>query len=106
MASYNTQIVLAFFKEHGIVVTPEFRFDPNRKWRADFYIAPDILLEVEGGLFVAGGGRHNRGASMLRDFEKYNRAAVLGYRILKVTPQQLCFQETVDMIQEAQKMSI
>lgn len=74
----------------------EYRFEPSRKWRAD-YCWPEqgVILEVEGGLFLRGGGRHNRGASMVKDLEKYNHAATLGYRVVRVTPQQLCTEETV-----------
>ncbi len=98
---YNPQIVVAFFKEHGLTAIPEYRFCPERRWRADFYFEPDILLECDGGLFIAGGGRHNRGASMLKDFEKLNRAACMGFRVLRVTPQSLCMQDTIEMIREA-----
>lgn len=98
---YNTDIVVKWFAEHGLDAVPEYRFDPTRKWRSDFYFEPDVLLEVEGGLFIPGGGRHNRGASMKKDFEKYNAAACLGYRILRTTPSELCFQETIDLIKRA-----
>ncbi|MFN4294959.1 MAG: hypothetical protein ACK4JD_12600 [Thermoflexales bacterium] len=66
----------------------EYRFHPTRKWRFDFAWPSRLLaLEVQGGLWVY--GRHNRAASYLRDAEKFNAAAVLGWRILLLTPQQL-----------------
>ncbi len=97
---YNANIVVKWFAEHGINAIPEFRFDPPRRWRADFYIEPGILLEVEGGIWT--GGRHTRGAGFKKDMEKYNRATVRGYRVLRTTPDELCMQETVDMIKAAQ----
>jgi hypothetical protein len=40
-----------------------------------------IAVEIEGGLFTA--GRHVRGAAVEKDFEKYNAAAKLGWRVLR-----------------------
>lgn len=44
-----------------------------------------IALEVDGGLWCAGGGRHNRPVGYQRDMEKLNEAALLGWRVLRVT---------------------
>jgi very-short-patch-repair endonuclease len=66
----------------------EYRFHPDRRWRFDF-AWPDNLLavEVEGGGFVQ--GRHTRGAGLAADCEKYNTAVLLGWRVLRVTPDQV-----------------
>jgi len=65
----------------------EFRFHGERKWRADFAIPSRmILIEIEGGIWS--GGRHTRGGGFAGDMEKYNAAAVLGYRLLRYTPSQ------------------
>ena len=68
--------------------TPEYRFAPPRRWRND-YAWPDhkLALEVEGGVFTR--GRHSRGAGMVKDMEKYNELARLGWRLIRVTPSQL-----------------
>lgn len=68
----------------------EYRFAPPRRWRAD-YCWPDqkVILEIEGGVFGAAGSRHNRGAGFRADCEKYNFAAILGYRILRYLPEQV-----------------
>jgi hypothetical protein len=73
----------------------EHRFHPTRKWRFD-YAWPEhlIAVEVEGGVFIQ--GRHSRGVGMLADMEKYNCAAVAGWRILRYTPKTLR-QATVDV---------
>jgi hypothetical protein len=66
----------------------EHRFDRVRRWRFDFaYPAHRLALEVEGGIWT--GGRHTRGAGFLKDMEKYNEATLAGWRILRVTPEQL-----------------
>lgn len=62
----------------------EYRFDPKRRWRADF-AWPELMLlvEVEGGHWT--NGRHTRGAGFEADCEKYNEAALFGWRVLRVT---------------------
>lgn len=77
----------------------EYMFHPTRKWRMD-YAWPEqkIALEVEGGIFIQ--GRHSRGAGMKADFEKYNEAAVMGWRIIKCTPSDLCKSKTILMLKQ------
>lgn len=67
---------------------PEFRFDRKRRWRFD-YAWPEqkVALEVEGGVWIQ--GRHTRGSGFVKDMEKYNRAASLGWLVLKVQPKDL-----------------
>ena len=77
----------------------EWKFEVKRRWRFD-YAWPQqmIALEVEGGVWT--GGRHTRGAGFLKDVEKYNRAAVLGWRLLRVTPDKLVSFGTFEMLRE------
>jgi hypothetical protein len=77
----------------------EWKFDAKRRWRFD-YAWPQqmIALEVEGGVWT--GGRHTRGAGFVKDMEKYNRAAVLGWRLLRVTPDKLVSFGTFEMLRE------
>lgn len=66
----------------------EFRFHPDRKWRADFYLTgTKILIEVEGGIWS--GGRHTRGKGYLGDMEKYNAATMMGYQVLRFSTEQV-----------------
>ncbi|SRR6266852_8033007 len=62
----------------------ELRFFPARRWRFDFAY-PDRLLaiEVEGGTWT--GGAHVRGAHYASDCRKYNTAAIIGWKLLRVT---------------------
>jgi len=64
----------------------EFFFHPDRRWRSDF-AWPDhrLLVEIEGGTWLPGGGRHNRGAGFQTDCEKYLAAFELGYYLLRFT---------------------
>lgn len=98
---YNPDIVTAFFAEYGIP-TPvfELRFAPPRRWRFDLcWPEFKIALEVQGGIFV--NGRHSRGAALLKEWEKLNTAAVLGWRIIYCQPKYLCTEKTAYFIRSA-----
>jgi very-short-patch-repair endonuclease len=97
---YDTNIVLKWFWEHKLAPVTEWQFDTKRKWRFDFaWPEVRVALEVEGGVFT--NGRHTRASGFIKDMEKYNRAAVLGWRVLRTTPDNLCMQETIDMVKSA-----
>ena len=76
---------------------PEFRFRPMRKWRFDYAWIPwKVALEIDGGIWTA--GRHTRGAGWLKDTEKLNEAAALGWRLLRTTPKGLHDFATIRLI--------
>ena len=57
-------------------------------WRFDYaWPTRKLALEVDGGLFTQ--GRHTRGSGRLGDMEKLSEAAILGWRVLYVSPAQL-----------------
>ncbi len=89
---------------HGLPApVPELKFHPTRKWRFDYaWPAHRLALEVDGGIWTQ--GRHTRGAGWLADSEKLNAAASMGWRMLRVTPAQLCAVETVEMIRSAMEI--
>ncbi len=66
----------------------EYRFEPTRRWRADF-AWPDsrVMVELEGGAWS--GGRHTRGAGFEGDCTKYNRAVELGWKVFRYTAEML-----------------
>jgi very-short-patch-repair endonuclease len=60
--------------------TPEYRFNPQRRWRFDFaWLSERVAVEIDGGQWRAGGGRHNTDS----DREKLNTAAALGWCVLR-----------------------
>jgi very-short-patch-repair endonuclease len=66
----------------------EHRWHPTRQWRFDFAWPKErVALEVEGGVWT--GGRHNRAAGFIEDCEKYNEATADGWRVVRVTKEQI-----------------
>jgi very-short-patch-repair endonuclease len=64
----------------------EERFHDRRKWRFDLaYVRALVAVEVDGGQWQAGGGRHNTDA----DRDKLNTAAALGWRVLRFSTRQV-----------------
>jgi hypothetical protein len=91
-------LFLALLKRERLPLpVAELRFAPPRRWRFD-YAWPDhrVALEVDGGIWTA--GRHTRGAGWLKDTEKLNTAASLGWRLLRTTPDGLHDLETIALI--------
>ena len=88
VVSEGEAILAQHLKAHGVNFEQEFKFHPDRKWRADFYIVDHMLLvEVEGGIWS--GGRHTRAKGYIGDMEKYNAAVALGYRVLRFSTEQV-----------------
>ena len=72
----------------GPALEREFRFYPERRWRADFaHIESRTLIEIEGGIWV--NGRHNRAAGFNADLEKYLAAGLDGWRVFRLGPEQI-----------------
>lgn len=64
----------------------EYRFGSPRRWRFD-WAWPEALIavEVDGGRWAPGGGKH----ASDEDREKLNSAAARGWRVFRVAPSQL-----------------
>lgn len=86
----------------GLDVEKEYRFHPERKWRFDYAIpAIRLAIEVEGGVWT--GGRHTSSKGFLGDMEKYNEAALLGWCLIRTTPDQLLTRKTIELIKRRQR---
>ena len=78
----------------------EFKFHPDRKWKADFHLVDKkILVEVEGGIWS--GGRHTRGKGYIGDMEKYNAATMMGFQVIRFSTDQV---KSGHAIQQIEKM--
>ena len=79
---------------------PEYTFHPSRKWRFDFaFVLDKLAVEIDGGVWTQ--GRHTRGSGRIADMEKQSEAAILGWRILYVTPEQISNGAALDYVQRA-----
>jgi very-short-patch-repair endonuclease len=97
--SVAEQTLSVQLEQAGIPFEREFVFAAPRKWRADFAVwhslaphyayDPTLLIEIDGGAFIPGGGRHSRGTGVEKDAEKQSAAAILGYRVIRCTPRQV-----------------
>jgi very-short-patch-repair endonuclease len=64
----------------------EHAFHETRGWRFDLaYVDPRIGIEIEGGVYEGNRGRHMRTKGFLEDINKYNEAAIAGWRLIRVT---------------------
>lgn len=73
---------------------------PIRRWRFDLaWPEQRIAAEIEGALFV--GGRHGGTGSTRRDLEKYNVAACLGWRLVRLLPEWVGRPRALQMIEIA-----
>ena len=73
-----------FAAKIGGQLIKEFRFDPVRRWRADFCI-PEIRLMVEYEGLMSDKSRHTRAVGYSGDCSKYNSAALQGWTVLRYT---------------------
>lgn len=72
-------------KENSIAIYYEYKFCKNRQWRFDFCLPIlKIAIEYEGGIFMKKSG-HNTAKGYTKDAEKYNRAILDGWILLRYT---------------------
>lgn len=73
----------------GVEYQREVPVWPGRNWRFDFAVPSHrIAIEVQGGIWRAKGA-HNTGGAITRDCEKAAHAAILGWRVMPVTGDQV-----------------
>jgi hypothetical protein len=77
--------LLYWSNEQALTMEKEYKFCEDRGWRFDYcWPSVKVALEFEGGIFMAKSG-HNTAKHYTKDAEKYNRAAILGWRVIRVT---------------------
>ncbi len=75
----------------------EHRFHPVRRWRFDAgFLAEKLAVEIDGGIWI--GGRHNTGTGYKADLEKLNEALCMGWRVLRVLPEQVKNGTAVELV--------
>lgn len=64
------------------------RAEMGRQWRLDWaWPLQRVGMECDGGAWVR--GRHTRGKGFIEDMAKSNAAVLLGWRVLRYTPEQI-----------------
>lgn len=82
----------------------EYRFNSNRRWRFDFaWVDKKLAVECEGGIYTQ--GRHNRPLGFEGDCEKYNMAALEGWKVLRFTGKMIYSGEAINVIEKALEKS-
>ena len=75
----------------GILAEIEFHFlkdDLDRNHSFDLAIPEHMVaIEIEGGSWS--NGRHTRGSGFIKDMWKYNEATRRGWKLVRLTPQQI-----------------
>lgn len=98
----DAEDTLAFqLRAVNIPTVRQFKYSPDRKFAADFCIPHAMLLiEVQGGIHsfrrtrkdgteYEGPGAHGSVSGILKDNERLLEAMVNGYKLIRVTPQQV-----------------
>jgi very-short-patch-repair endonuclease len=83
----------------GIELIKEYMFCSGRKWRFDYAI-PELKIAIEQDGGVWSGGRHTRPVGYLKDLDKFNTAASMGWIVLKFTPSDMFKADTFNIIKE------
>ena len=81
----------------------QYRFAQSmgRQFSADFaWPAYHLLLEVQGGIWRAGGGAHSHPLNIERDIEKQQHAVLLGWFVLPVTTDQVEKGDAIVLLQK------
>jgi very-short-patch-repair endonuclease len=83
--------------KYGYEWIAEYRFHFPRRWRFDYCIVDrGIAVEIEGAIWTR--GRHTRGKGFEADIEKYNQAAIDGFKVLRFSTQQVLKGEAERML--------
>jgi hypothetical protein len=98
MSNGYLAVVAALCKsERWPLPVAEYVFAQPRKWRFDLaWPAHWLAVEIEGGNFIA--GRHARGAGLRAEYEKRNDAAIRGWVVLQILPEQIQGGELTDLL--------
>lgn len=87
----------------------EVKFHPARKWAIDLgWVLDDgrmIACEIEGGIWqqtkTGRSSGHAHPKRFLKDIEKYNMMALMGWTLIRVTPQMIKDGEAIDWVRKA-----
>ena len=84
MEPWKVLMLAAVESATGVRGVEEFRFHTDRRWRFDLaWPALMVAFEREGMARRGGKSRHTTFSGFQADCEKYNTAAILGWRVIR-----------------------
>lgn len=97
-------VMIDIARRLGLTTVTEYRFNPDRRWKADWALfgthngkEVKILVEYEGlGFYKTG---HTSSDGYTKNCEKYNNAQALGWTVLRFT-----YQNYEDLSAELRKL--
>lgn len=86
VTDYKAELVRQILEAGLPTPEPEFRFHPERQYRADWKVGEKVLVEYQGGVYQSQATGHRSVGGVTRDIEKLNEAVSLDYVVIQVTP--------------------
>ena len=98
----NDKLFFQLLTDNGISIPEqEYKFHETRKFRFDYaWLEKKIALEIEGGVWLGNKSRHFSGVGILKDMEKYNLAAIKGWRLIRIDPSRQLSKYLIDTLQQ------
>jgi very-short-patch-repair endonuclease len=94
------ETLAAQLKQAGIAHMRQYRYAPGRRFRADFAVLDArLLVEVQGGIYNR--RAHGSITGVLADMRRGNVAALAGWYVLRVTPDEAADGRALALIQRA-----
>lgn len=83
----------------------EVKFHDTRKWRLDFaYPDAMVAIEYQGGNFSRGKGGHSSIAGLMRDYEKFTEASLLGWTLILIDAASVRSGQAVEWVRRAMEV--
>lgn len=76
--------LLYWTNENAVQLQEEYSFHPTRNWRFDWAI-PSLRVAIEYEGVISEKSRHTTLSGFSNDAEKYNEAAALGWKLIRLT---------------------
>ena len=84
MSKFEDRVYELWLEQGGPPLERQYGFaEPLRKYRADFaHVPTKVLIECQGGVYSH--SKYARGAGIIKDCERSNIAARLGWHIVRI----------------------
>ena len=82
----------------------EYQFHETRKWRFDFcYVQERVAIEYQGLNWKRDGDNsgHQSVAGLMRDFEKFTEASLMGWKLILITAESVNSGQAVEWVRLA-----